>query len=250
MSSINSKPNETRSPKTTDPLEGFLLLDKPAGITSFGCVQRVKKILQANRVGHCGTLDPGATGLLILLINKATKAQNHFLSLEKEYSFRAQLGVETETGDLDGAVTRTESVGELSAQVVTTAMEKFTGEIDQLPPMYSALKFKGKPYYHYARKGVEIPRFPRAVKVHSFSLVSLDPPHWDARVVCSRGTYIRTLVEDVSKSLGTCGAVVQLCRERIGPYRRVNAVRWDQVDHLEFLRDHVQTLSEQMVAHA
>jgi tRNA pseudouridine55 synthase len=105
-------------------------------------------------------------------------------------------------------------------------MNDFTGTMDQLPPMYSALKFKGKPYYAYARKGIEIPRTPRSVTIYSFSLLSVELPYWDARVVCSRGTYVRTLVEDVAERLGTCATLVELVRERVGYFRRENALPW------------------------
>ena len=206
---------------------GLLLLDKPSGVTSFDCVALVRRQLGVRRVGHCGTLDPAARGLLLILIGSATKAQDSFLGYEKEYRFRAELGRKTATGDLEGEVRETKPFDHVSQDLLEKVMESFVGDIQQIPPMYSALKYKGKPYYRYARKGQTIPLQPRTVTISSFSLLSFALPFWEARAVCSRGTYIRTLAEDVAERLQTCGTLTDLVRERIGPYLREQAHSWD-----------------------
>lgn len=206
-----------------------MLLDKPSGMTSFDCVAVVRKRLGVQRVGHCGTLDPAARGLLLILVGTATSSQDSFLGLEKEYVFRAELGSKTATGDLEGAPIETKPWGHVGRSQLEEALHRFTGELQQVPPMYSALKYRGKPYYEYARKGLSVPRSPRAVTIRSFSLVSFRPPSWEARVVCSRGTYIRTLVENVSESLKTCGTLTDLVRERIGRYRKDQALSWQEL---------------------
>jgi len=202
---------------------GLLLLNKPSGVTSFDCVAVVRRQLGVKRVGHCGTLDPTARGLLLILIGSATKTQDSFLGLEKEYWFRGELGRKTSTGDREGEVCQTKPFDHVSKEQLEKALENFVGEIQQIPPLYSALKYKGKPYYRYARKGQTVPLLPRAVTISSFTLLSFASPFWEARVVCSRGTYIRTLAEDVAERLGTCGTLTELVRERIGPYRQENA---------------------------
>ena len=212
----------------TEPLSGLLLLDKPSGITSFDGVYHVRRKLGVKRVGHCGTLDPAARGLLMILVGTATREQESFLGLEKEYWFRGEFGRKTSTADNEGPVVETSSAAHVTRETLTNALSSFTGDIQQLPPMYSALKYKGRPYYDYARKGIEIPRSPRPVTIYSFELLSFRLPYWEARVVCSRGTYIRTLVEDVAERLGSCATLVALIRERVGPYTREQAFTWEE----------------------
>jgi tRNA pseudouridine55 synthase len=216
-----------------DSPSGLLLLDKPAGVTSFDCVQVVKRKLSAGRVGHCGTLDPAARGLLLLLVGTATRQQESFLGLEKYYCFKAQFGVKTSTGDREGRTIEERPHDHVAKTALETVLVGFVGNSRQTPPMYSALKYKGKPYYHYARKGLEVPRVPRPISIASLSLLSLDLPYWEGRLVCSRGTYVRTLVEDVAERLGTCGTLVELVRERIGPYEREQALTWAQLHALD-----------------
>ncbi len=210
--------------------EGLLLLDKPAGMTSFQCVQGVQRSLQAERAGHCGTLDPAARGLLLVLVGQATRYQDNFLALPKTYFFRAMLGVGTDTGDMQGKVMRTALFAHVTPEALRSAMSSFLGMTQQVPPKYAALKYKGKPYYEYARKGQDIPRAPRPVTITSFDLLEFFPPLWAARAVCSRGTYIRSLVEDVATRLETCSALAELVRERIGPYALAQALRWEDLE--------------------
>ena len=188
-----------------------------------------KRRLSATRAGHCGTLDPAARGLLLILVGSATRQQESFLGLQKEYWFRGQLGVKTSTGDREGSEIGSKPYDSVHHNQLEKTLEGFVGEIPQIPPLYSALKYKGKPYYHYARKGLDVPRVPRLVTITALSLLSLRLPYWEARLVCSRGTYVRTLVEDVAERLGTCGTLVELIRERIGPYQRDQALRWEEL---------------------
>ena len=155
-------------------LSGLLVVDKPAGLTSFDCVYRVKRILQATKVGHCGTLDPMAKGVLLLLVGKATREQENFLGLEKQYRFRAQFGQATDTGDREGTLTATKDFNHITRARLEIALQDFQGKQMQTPPRYAALKYKGKAYYRWARMGVEIPRVPRPIEVYSIELLSLE----------------------------------------------------------------------------
>jgi tRNA pseudouridine55 synthase len=213
----------------SEALEGFLVLDKPSGITSFGCVARVRRILQEKRVGHCGTLDPMARGVLIVLVGRACREQERFLGLEKQYWFRAEFGRQTSTGDREGELLLEKACDRVTEATLKETLVEFTGQLSQIPPRYSALKYQGKPYYEYARKGQEIPRKARPVSVREFSLLSLTLPHWEARVTCSRGTYIRALVEDVAARLDTVATLTELIRERVGLFLNSQAIPWTQL---------------------
>jgi tRNA pseudouridine55 synthase len=212
---------------------GLLLLDKPAGVTSFDCVSVVRRKLSAKRVGHCGTLDPAARGLLLILVGSATREQDSFLGLEKEYSFKGEWGRKTSTADLEGEIVEQKAFDHVTKERLEDTLKDFVGNKEQLAPMYSALKYKGKHYYDYARKGLSIPRVPRPITIHFFSLISFALPYWEARVVCSRGTYVRTLVEDVAERMGTCAVLVELVRERIGFYKREDALTWQELRMIE-----------------
>jgi tRNA pseudouridine55 synthase len=227
-------------------VSGLLLLDKPAGLTSYDCVHRVKRILAREKVGHCGTLDPLAMGVLILLVGRATRQQSTFLDLEKQYWFRGEFGRVTDTGDREGQCLRSPGFGHVTAQHLKDALDTFVGEQMQTPPRFSALKFQGKRYYQWARQGVEIPRRARPVRIKSFELLSFQAPFWEARVVCSRGTYIRTLVEDVAERLGTGASVDVLIRERIGHFSRDQALSWETVSQSSRaqLLDHFQCAAQ------
>lgn len=211
---------------------GLLVLDKPAGISSYDCVRVVKRRFNITRVGHCGTLDPLAKGVLLVLLGTATRFQERFLELEKEYRFSAEFGKKTDTGDLAGSVVMEKPYDHIRVEALASAMQGMVGPIEQTPPAYAALKYKGKPYYKYARQGIEIPRVPRRVTVHQLSLLSAALPSWEGRLVCSRGTYVRTLVEDIGEKLGSVAVMTDLSRERIGPYTRAMALTWDRLKEL------------------
>lgn len=223
---------------------GVFLIDKPPGITSFGAVSRLRRILKMKKVGHAGTLDPFATGLLIVCAGRpATKIISRFMEGEKEYLATLRLGVETETYDTEGAVTARRPVGLLTDQTIEACLDRFRGRMLQVPPAYSALKHKGKPLYYYARKGIEITKEARAVEIRqlvrtcgSHSL-SGEEALLDIRVVCSKGTYIRTLAADIGRELG-CGAHLdQLRRIRSGCFHVADGLSWEELSD-EAARDY------------
>jgi len=192
------------------PLHGVLLLDKPLGLSSNDALQKAKWLLRAEKAGHTGTLDPLATGLLPLCFGAATKFSQLSLDADKRYLATLALGVRTTTGDAEGEVLERQDV-ELSREQIAAACAAFVGEIDQLPPMYSALKHEGKALYEYARAGVEIERKPRRVTIHAIDIVDMHPGTVTLDVRCTKGTYIRTLAEDIGARLG-CGASLAALR--------------------------------------
>jgi tRNA pseudouridine55 synthase len=199
-------------------VNGILLLDKPSGLTSNAALQQARRLLRARKAGHTGSLDPLASGLLPLCFGQATKAAGMLLDADKTYEVVAQLGSSTETGDAEGAVVDTLPVPEDVAGRLDGVLDGFLGPIEQVPPMYSALKRDGQRLYELARKGIEVPREPRSVTIHSLAAVSLEGSRLSFEVRCSKGTYVRTLVEDLARALGTVGHVVGLRRTRLGPF--------------------------------
>jgi len=186
------------------PIDGVLLLNKPVGITSNAALQKAKWLLNAKKAGHTGTLDPFADGLLPLCFGEATKFSAYLLEADKHYRAVLQLGVTTTTGDPEGEVLDTREVA-VSHADIRAVLPRFTGEIEQIPPMHSALKHQGRPLYEYARAGIEIERPPRKVTIRALELIECDPPRVVLDVQCSAGTYIRTLAQDIGAVLG-CGA--------------------------------------------
>jgi len=196
-------------------VDGVLLLDKPTGMSSNAALQKARWLFNAAKAGHTGTLDPLATGLLPLCFGEATKFAGELLDADKCYRATLCLGVTTDTADAEGRVLETRPVSVTAAQF-EAALRPFRGEIDQVPPMYSALKRDGKPLYEYARQGVEIERAPRRVTIHALSMLSCAGPVAEIEVACSKGTYVRTLAADIGELLG-CGAhLTALRRTRIG----------------------------------
>ena len=199
-------------------VNGILLLDKPLGITSNDALQRVKRVYHAQKAGHTGSLDPLAGGLLPVCFGSATKLSTYLLDADKRYLVRVRLGVTTTTGDAEGEVQHTRRVDQVTQQAVLDLLPRFTGRIQQLPPMYSALKHQGKRLYELARQGIEVEREPREITIYSLQLVDFALPEFELDVVCSKGTYVRTLAEDMGEALG-CGAhVIGLRRTGVGPY--------------------------------
>ncbi|RQR57417.1 tRNA pseudouridine(55) synthase TruB [Burkholderia sp. Bp9126] len=191
-------------------LDGVLLLDKPVGLSSNDALIRAKRLYLAKKAGHTGTLDPLASGLLPLCFGEATKFSQDLLEADKTYEATMRLGVRTATGDAEGEVLDTRPV-ECDRAAVDAALARFTGEIVQVPPMYSALKRDGKPLYEYARAGQTVEREGRAVTIHVLELLACDLPDVTFRVTCSKGTYVRTLAEDIGEALG-CGAHLTMLR--------------------------------------
>ncbi len=205
-------------------VHGILLLDKPSGITSNAALQQVKRLYFARKAGHTGSLDPLASGVLPICMGEATKVSAFLLDADKRYRVRCQLGVRTATGDAEGEVLETRAVNSYSRAQLESVLEQFRGSIEQIPPMYSALKHQGQRLYKLARQGVEVERQPRPVDIYALALTAQDDDWIEIDVHCSKGTYVRTLVEDIGEKLG-CGAhVCALRRTGVGPYDETGLV--------------------------
>ena len=214
------------------PVNGILLLDKPSGMTSNEALQKVKWLYFARKAGHTGSLDPLASGMLPICLGEATKVSGFLLDADKRYWVRCKLGERTATGDAEGEVLETRPVGELDAVQVEAVLARFRGTIEQVPPMYSALKHEGQRLYKLARQGVEVERQPRQVEIHELQLLALEGDSMDILVHCSKGTYVRTLVEDIGEALG-CGAhVAGLRRTAVGPYQEDQMVTMERLEQL------------------
>jgi tRNA pseudouridine55 synthase len=199
-------------------VNGLLLLNKPAGLTSNQALQKVKRLMKAKKAGHTGSLDPAATGMLPLCFGEATKVCAYLLEADKSYRVTARLGEATDTGDGDGKVVETAAVPELTRADWERILERFTGTIDQVPPMYSALKKDGKRLYELARQGHVVEREARKVRIHELQLLEGQGNRLVFRVRCSKGTYVRTLVEDIAKASGTVAHTAALHRETVGDF--------------------------------
>lgn len=200
------------------PVNGVLLLDKPTGITSNAALQEVKRIFNAQKAGHTGSLDPLACGMLPLCFGEATKFSQFLLDADKKYTVIAKLGETTTTADADGEVLKTRDIPTFSKTQLEETLEKFTGEISQIPSMYSAIKHEGQPLYKLARQGIEVERKPRFVMIYDLKLLNHTANTIELSVHCSKGTYVRNLVEDIGEEL-RCGAhVTALKRTTVGPY--------------------------------
>jgi tRNA pseudouridine55 synthase len=215
-------------------IHGVVLLDKPVGISSNRALQKVRGIFQARKAGHTGSLDPFATGMLPICLGEASKTAAFMLEAEKQYRATSLLGQATTTGDVEGEVIQTCPVPDITPDKLTEALEQFTGEIEQVPPMYSALKHQGKPLYEYARAGIEIERPARTVTIHELELVDWQSPTLTFDVRCSKGTYIRTLAEDIATALDSCAHLVKLRRTVVEPFGALPMVTLEQ---LQMARD-------------
>lgn len=199
-------------PQTDSAAEsGILLIDKPAEWTSHDVVNCVRRRFRFRKVGHCGTLDPAATGLLVLLLGRATKLSQRLMNQQKIYAGTMRLGIETDSQDRDGKVVATGDIGGIAPEDVERVAATFVGEIMQVPPMVSALKKDGKPLYKLARKGQTVEREPRPVTIHRLTITAIRIPDVDFEVACSKGTYVRTLCADMGRKLG-CGAYLHELR--------------------------------------
>lgn len=223
------------------PVHGVLLLDKPAGFSSNQALQRAKHLFSAAKAGHTGNLDPFATGLLPLCFGEATKFSQTLLDADKVYRATLKLGMTTTTSDTEGEITSQSPVN-VDRQQLETAIRSFLGEIQQLPPMHSALKHQGKPLYEYARAGVEVERKIRTVFIHRIELERLDGDEADIVVSCSKGTYIRVLAEDIGRTLG-CGAhLIALRRLNTGGFSLQHALTLEQLEAMTVTQRDAQLL--------
>lgn len=219
--------------KKADDINGILLIDKPEDWTSHDVVNCVRRRFNLKKVGHCGTLDPIATGLLVLVLGKATKLSDRFRDDDKVYSGVMRLGVETDTEDRAGQITSEKSIDGVTEENLYQRFSEFIGEQEQVPPMVSAVKVGGKKLYELARKGKQVERSSRMITVHDFRIEKIDPPDVCFYLHCSKGTFVRTLCADLGRTLG-CGAhVYQLRRHRSGPFSVENAVDMTTVKQWE-----------------
>lgn len=212
-------------------IHGVLLLDKPQGMSSNDVLQKVKRLYQANRAGHTGALDPLATGMLPICLGEATKFSQYLLDSDKRYRVIARLGQRTDTSDADGAIISERPVS-FSQQNLDDALDSFRGETQQVPSMYSALKYQGRKLYEYAREGIEVPREARSIVVYELQFIRWQGDELELEIHCSKGTYIRTIIDDLGEKLG-CGAhVIMLRRLQVATYPVGNMVTLEQLQNL------------------
>ena len=212
-------------------IDGVFLLDKPQGMSSNDIMQKVKRVFQANKAGHTGALDPLATGMLPICLGEATKFSQFLLDADKRYVVTAKLGERTDTSDAEGQVVETRPVNVETSQILT-ALEQFRGDILQVPTMFSALKYNGKPLYEYARAGITVEREARPITIFELNFIEYQTPFLTLEVHCSKGTYVRTLVDDLGEVLG-CGAhVTVLRRTAVADYPTEKMMTWDALQAL------------------
>lgn len=219
---------------------GVILLNKPLDMSSNQALQKVRKLFNRCKAGHTGSLDPKATGMLPICLNQATKFASFLLSADKEYLVKAHLGYTSSTGDIEGELSKYNSP-DVNPEKVATVLKTFMGDIKQLPPMFSALKHQGRPWYYYALKGIEIPREARSVTIKTLTLLKMSQEYLTLRVVCSKGTYIRSLVADIGQALG-CGAYVSMLhRLRVDPFMDQPMLSLTQMQNLQQLQPKLLT---------
>ncbi len=199
-------------------------VDKPAGLTSRRAMEHARRVLKTRKAGHAGTLDPMATGVLLVCLGEATKISGYLADLEKEYTATLKLGERTDTFDAEGRITHKVEDFSVTESQVEEVLESFRGEIEQVPPMYSAVKQAGRPLYKLARKGVEVERRPRKVCISELELLKFEPPLIHIRITCSKGTYIRSLADDIGMALGSGAHITALRRLRVGHFTADEAV--------------------------
>ncbi len=210
--------------------EGIVIVNKPDGITSHDVVERVRRKFKMRRVGHAGTLDPMATGVLVVLLGKATKLFNKFVSFDKAYRAALILGTSTDSSDIRGKIIKQSPYEQITPGQIEEAFARFIGEIKQVPPMVSAIKFKGKKLYELARQGIQVERQARLIKIYSLQIESMNIPKVEFYVECSKGTYIRQLAYDIGEVLG-CGACIsQIERTKVGPFSIEEAVNLEDLN--------------------
>lgn len=209
--------------------DGIIVVDKPEGLTSHDVVLQVRRRIGIKKVGHAGTLDPIASGVLIMLVGRATKMFNKFSDMDKAYSATLTFGKATDTGDIEGKVIKEMPFSHVDEAGVNAVFKQFIGEIDQVPPMMSALKHKGKRLYELARKGLTVPIPARKIRIYSIDLTKFSLPDVDFTLCCSKGTYVRKFAEDAAEKLGTCACISRIRRVSIGDFLIENAVQLEDV---------------------
>ncbi len=213
-------------------LNGIVLLDKPRGLSSNAALQRTKRLFQARKAGHTGSLDPLASGLLPVCFGESTKVSGFLLDADKRYWVKAQLGSATSTGDAEGEVIRECAPDAITEATLRQVLPEFMGEQDQVPPMYSAVKHQGKRLYELARAGIEVEREARRIRIHELTLVAFGDGFMTLDMRCSKGTYVRTLVEDIAEAAGGCAHVADLRRLSVGPFEDQPFHTLDELEEL------------------
>jgi tRNA pseudouridine55 synthase len=248
---VSVSPNPSTQSLAKSHWHGLVLLDKPTNISSNGVLQIVKKIFNVKKAGHTGSLDPLASGMLPICLNDATPFSQFLLLADKHYYVTAKLGVKTTTGDAEGAVVSERPIDGITLAQVQAALPSFRGLIQQIPSMYSALKHQGKPLYKLARQGLEVPREARPVTIHTLTLQDFADGMLTLDIRCSKGTYVRTLIEDIGEALG-CGAhVASLRRLGVGSFQAqqmVSVAQLDEAKRLGSLQDHILSIDSAMSA--
>lgn len=209
--------------------DGILIIDKPQDFTSHDVVAKVRKIIGTKKVGHTGTLDPMATGVLVICIGAATKLVEHFTSKDKVYQAKIKLGIKTDTADITGKIIEEKEITNISEQLVNEVCQCFVGKQKQMPPMYSSIKVNGMKLYEYARKGIEVKVEPRDIEIFSIYDIKVESDEITYTVHCSKGTYIRSLCEDIAEKLGTCGTMSYLRRIKTGEFNIENSIVLDEI---------------------
>ncbi len=210
-------------------LDGILIIDKPAGITSHDVVAKVRKALKTKKVGHTGTLDPLATGVLVVCVEKATKLVNYLTCDEKTYEVEMKFGIKTDTGDITGKIIDEDPNYDIDISIIKNIINKFIGKQKQIPPMYSAIKINGKKLYELAREGIEIEREAREIEIFDIRNIEWKNEILKYTVHCSKGTYIRSLCEDIAKELGTIGTMTNLRRIQSGEFQIKDAIKIEDI---------------------
>jgi tRNA pseudouridine55 synthase len=210
-------------------ITGIVVVDKPSGHSSNHVLQQVKRLFDAKKAGHTGSLDPLASGVLPICLGEATKLSGYLLDADKQYAVTCKLGITTDSGDADGEVIAEQAIPEFDETTLQPILDSFIGEQDQVPPMFSALKYQGQPLYKLARQGIEVERKSRRIRIYEIQLLDCSYDSFTLSVRCSKGTYIRTLVEDISHKLGTGGHVTMLRRTGVAGYSLDDAVSLEQL---------------------
>jgi len=222
-------------------MEGILVVNKPAGYTSHDIVSKIRKQLNIKKVGHTGTLDPLATGVLPILLGNGTKLSKYLMNHNKKYIATIKLGEKTESGDLEGKVIEQKEVPSLSKEQVQAVLTNFKGKQKQIPPMYSAIKVNGKKLYEYARNGEMVVVEPREIEIYNIELIGYQDKEIKFKVACSKGTYIRSLCEDIAEKLGTVGTMSALQRTQVGEFKIENAINIEDIENEQKVRESLIT---------
>lgn len=210
--------------------DGILIVNKPGGMTSHDVVDFVRRKLKIRRVGHAGTLDPIAKGVLLILVGRCTKLFSHFSSLDKTYSATLTLGQRTSSGDREGKVIQTQDYTHITEERIKDVLRSYVGKVYQVPPMFSAIKHKGKRLYSLARLGIEVVRQARPVEIRELRLLEFSPPRVKFYLRCSKGTYVRQLAEDIARDLDCVGHISEITRENIGPFDISNTIPLSEIN--------------------